>query len=280
MARRLRERAHAAGGTHDERLGEPCLAAPVGQRPEVLGEHRAQVCVDRGRGGALVLPELGRDLVGGDDVRVRQPPADLVRDEALVRRVPEGEEEADRHGLRVELRERVEIEWLDHALWADALVDADAALERDERLGVAVAQAVEVRARLATQVEHVLEPGRADERGARALALEQRVGGDRGPVREALQVHPGRADLGGGFHHRVLLRADGRDLGSAELAVRQQHGVRERASDVDPEDRHAARLAGATGRYAAWRRRYERAFVRLPHTAIEHQRREWLRAWS
>ena len=69
-------------------------------------------------------------------MRVRQPPPNLLGHEPLVGRVAEREEEADRHRLGVELRERVEVERLDDAVRADALVDADAALERDERLRV------------------------------------------------------------------------------------------------------------------------------------------------
>ena len=156
--------------------------------------------------------------------------------------VAEGEEEADRHRLGVELREGVEVELLDDSGWARTLVDADAALQGHERLRMAVAEPVQVRARLAAEVQDVLEPGGADERRARALPLEQRVGRDRRPVREAVEEDVAGAHLDGGLHDRVLLRPDGRDLRDPELAVVEQHGVREGASDVDPEDRHAALL--------------------------------------
>ena len=136
----------------------------------------------------------------------------------------------------------------------DALADAEAALQRDERLGVAVAEAVEMGARLPPQVQDVLEAGGGDEGRARALALEERVRGDRRPVREALERRPVAPTSAAAFDHRVLLRAGGRHLRRAELAVVEEHGVREGASDVDSEDRHAARLpwtADATQRGGA-----------------------------
>ena len=51
-------------------------------------------------------------------MRIREPPPQLLGDEALVGRVAKGEEEADRHRLGVELRERVEVELLDDAVRA------------------------------------------------------------------------------------------------------------------------------------------------------------------
>ena len=85
----------------------------------------------------------------------------LVRDRALVPRVPEREEEADGDRLRVELRQRLEVERLELAVPPDATSNADAALQRDERLGMLCAGPVEVRARLAPEVKQVLEARRA-----------------------------------------------------------------------------------------------------------------------
>ena len=242
MPGRLGQRADASGGAHDERLREPRLATARRQRAEVRREHGAEVRVDRRRGGPLVLPELGSDLVGGDDVGRRQAPPHLLRDESLVRRVAKGEQEADRHSLGVERGQRAEVERLDDSLRADALVDADAAVERDERRGMLLAQPVEVGPRLAAEVEDVLEAGRADEGGLRALPFQESVGRDRRPVREPLQREVARADGRGRLDDRVLLRADGRDLGGAQPAVGEEDGVRERPSYVDAEDRHDARL--------------------------------------
>ena len=63
-------RAHdAAGRAHDERFGQPRRAARFTQRPEVAAARRPEIRVGGDGRGALVLAELRRDLVRGDDVR-------------------------------------------------------------------------------------------------------------------------------------------------------------------------------------------------------------------
>ena len=81
--------------------GSPASAAAAAERAQVAGRDRREVRVGRGRRGALVLPELGRDLVRRDDVDAGMPPPQLRRDGLLVRRVAEREEEADGDRLRV-----------------------------------------------------------------------------------------------------------------------------------------------------------------------------------
>ena len=84
----------------------------------------------------------------------------------------------------------LEVERLDDAVRPDALTHAEAALERHQRLGMIGAEPVQMGAVLPAQVEEMLEPGSRDERGARALALEQSVGRHRRAVREALDAPP------------------------------------------------------------------------------------------
>ena len=79
-------------------------------------------------------------------MRVRSSSAQLVGDRTLVRRVAEGEEEADRDRLRVHLGEGLQRNRLHDALRADPLAHADATLERDERLRMVDVEAIEVRA--------------------------------------------------------------------------------------------------------------------------------------
>ena len=90
----------------DERItsgsGSPASAAARREAPQVPRGHRPEVRVGRGRRRALVLAELRRDLVRGDDVRIRQPPPQLLGDRALVLRMPVRVQQADGHGLRVE----------------------------------------------------------------------------------------------------------------------------------------------------------------------------------
>src|SRR5438874_13746136 len=124
------------------------------------------------------------------------PRAELGRNRALVRGVAEREEQADRHGIDVaHVRQAREVERCELAVGPDSAPDAVRALERDERLGVPVAQAVEMGASLPAQMEQMLEALVADEGGTCPAALEQRVRRDGGPVRKPLDAL--RADRSG-----------------------------------------------------------------------------------
>ncbi len=60
-------------------------------------------------------------------------------------------------------------------------------------------------------------------------------------MREA--VGSGRLDRRSRRKHRLLLPARRRNLGRPQLVlVREQDGIRERAADVDTEDRHVTKL--------------------------------------
>jgi hypothetical protein len=118
----------------------------------------------------------------------REPAPNLVGNRGLVRGVTEREEETDRNGFGVDLRQRGEIERFDDAVRPNSLADAEAAFDGNQRRRVVGAEPVKVRAVLTPQVEDVLEPGRRDEGGAGSFSLQKRVRGDRGPVRESLEV--------------------------------------------------------------------------------------------
>jgi hypothetical protein len=241
MGRSLGDRRNAARGAHDERLGKAGLGTARGEAVEVPGERRPEVRVDRRRRRALVLAELRGDLVGGDDPRVGQPAPQLGGELALVTLVAEREEQADGDCVSIDLGQGLEVEWAQHPLGPDALGNCDAALQRHERLGVVLAEPVEVRPRLAPQMEDVLEPLGRDERRARAFALEQRVRGDGRAVREALELSG--ADRLGGREHGLLLARRGRDLRRRHATLVDEHGVREGAADVDTENAHGANAA-------------------------------------
>jgi hypothetical protein len=233
---RVSDRGDAARGEHHERLRELSRCARLGETSQIATHERCQIRVDRRRRGPLVLAELGRDLVGSDDVRRRKSLPKVLDDMTLVGRVPKREEEAHRDRLGVELRHRLEVELLEDAVWPDALADGVAALEWNERLGVSGAEAVEVRPRLAPEVKYVLEAGRADEGRPRAFPLEQRVRGHGRPMGEpldALGAHgPRRLDDG------VRLPRRRRNLGRPYLPLGEKNGVGEGSAYVDAEHRH------------------------------------------
>ena len=174
----------------DERItrgaGRPLFSGPS-ERPQVAAGHRPEVGVDRGRRCSLVLAELGRDLVRRDDVRLRMTPSELGGYGSLVRRVAEGEEQAYGDRLGVEVGHGREVERRDQAVRPDPFLDADAVLERDERLGMVEVEPVEVRAVLSAQMQKVLEADRRHERRPRPFSLQQGVRRDRRAVAEALE---------------------------------------------------------------------------------------------
>ncbi len=216
MGSRFGDRRDAAGRAHDERLGKAGVRAARREAVEVPRERRPEVRVDRSRRSTLVLAELRCDLVRRDDPRPGQPAPQFGGDLALVARVAEREEQADGDRLGVDLGQGVKVEAAEHAIRPDALGNSDAALERDERLGVLLAEPVEVSARLAPQVQDVLEPFGRDEGGARALPLEQGVRGHCRPVREPIEL--GHAESAGRGEHGLFLAGGGRDLGRRRSA--------------------------------------------------------------
>ena len=72
----------------------------------------------------------------------------------------------------------------DFAVAGGALVDAEAEILRNQRLDAVEEEVVELGAGLASDFDGVFEASSGDERGARAFALEQRVGADCRAVEE------------------------------------------------------------------------------------------------
>jgi hypothetical protein len=93
---------------------------------------------------------------------------------------------------------------------------------------------------LVGDLEGIAEAVGRDQRRAGALALDQRVGGERRAVddqAEAGRVEPGPAqDLARAVQHRPLRRvARGQHLGGEGAAGQRQHEIGEGAADVDRE---------------------------------------------
>jgi hypothetical protein len=161
--------------------------------------------------------------------------------------------------IDLEIRQR-----RDHGpVGADALGDLIAVPARNEGGGRILEQVVKIGPGGAPQLQHVAEPARGDEGGARAAALEDGVGDDRGGVRQQgdlrrrdrMAVH---GDAQRRQHALGQVARRRRHLGDADLSRRlvDQRHVGERTADVDPNPpRHvalcpmpyAASLAGFCG---------------------------------
>ena len=150
------------------------------------------------------------------------------------------------------------VERLDHAVGADPLRGLDPGLVVDQRGRLGRAEAIELRAVLAGDVEQVGEPAGRDQRRAGAALLEQRVGADGHPVGEAsypVRARPGplqgRVDRLQHPHRLVLGRR--RRLRGVQRAPVEHHRVGERSADVDSQE-HAA---DASTRDRKYRRKVE-----------------------
>ena len=169
--------------------------------------------------------------------------AQRLADAALVLGVQEREQQAHRDRLDVGLAQRLDrladavvVERLDLAVRAHPLAHGEAQVARHERLRPALGEVVERRAVLARELDQVAEALRGDERGARAAALEQRVGGDRHPVREGR--HVGGVDGLEAAHHPLrLVVGRARHLGGHDSPAIQRHQVGEGSSNIytDPD---------------------------------------------
>ena len=134
---RLRQRRHAAGRAHHERLGQ-------GRPPRTRSRAAAGSPTPPAR-GTRPSPSSTRARTRGTRARPRATRPRARRgsrrrsSSATARscaRVAEREQQADGDRVRVDLRQRAELERRDHPVRPDPLADAEAALERHERLGM------------------------------------------------------------------------------------------------------------------------------------------------
>ncbi len=189
VRRGLLEGAHPAARLHHVWLGQAALGRRLPQAAQVAAGHRAQVGVGHRGRRPLVLPELGGDVDRRDDVDAGQHLPQAAGHLALVPGVGVGVKQA--HGDRLDAgapqppRRPLDgrrVEPAQHAVRPAPLVHLRRDLrERRRRRDV---EPVEVRPGLAGERQEVGEPGRGDQRGARAAPLQQRVRGDRRPVPE------------------------------------------------------------------------------------------------
>ena len=252
-ARRLHElQAHAAGAAVEVAL----------DLPDVAAQDRRQVGVDHRRVAARHELHERRNLVRRRDLGEADRPRDL-RDHPLVLREPVTVHQHDRDGADARLVSRAQVALdarfveraHDFAARAHALVGLDHALVKQARQLDAAHE--ELRPVLVGDGERVGEALRDHQRGAFALALEERVGRDRRP-------HLDRLDRLGGYrgagsksqqvadplHRRVAVALGilGQELVRRERAVRTtRDDVGEGAAAVDPELPHSGIRDQRTG---------------------------------
>ncbi len=242
-------RHHQQQGTRDAFLLQVGL-----ELAEIARHARQHVGVGDGGRGALVLADLRTDLAGERDRHARQL---LGQDRAgapLMRFGGEAVQEADGDGLDFaaaqlgrDVAHRLLVERQQHgAVGRHPLGYAEAQIARHQRIGPLHVDVVLLEAVLPGHLERVAEALGGEQRGAGALALDQRVGGERGAVHHQTDI--GRPALGLGqdgahaFQHGALGRVGrGQELdGVSPSIVRYsglQHNVGESAADIDGQAR-------------------------------------------
>jgi hypothetical protein len=252
--RRFLDGRHAAVGQDDEeRAGVVRLRQAPGEVRQVLGDRRADIGVDHRGRGALKFLDLGQNLARQGDEDARQLVLEHAPRFRLVGRVAVGVQVADGDGLdaihlqgRHRLVERVPVEWRqDRAVDLHSLPDAEPALAGHEGLRRREAEVVALVLQALAHLQHVAMALRGEEADAGTLALQERVGRDRGAVDDALR--PGKKVWEGEIQARGerLQAFDDADRlvgrGGGRLGDRRPAGavdgneVGEGAADVDPD---------------------------------------------
>ena len=124
------------------------------------------------------------------------------------------------------------------AVGADTLSEAKAAILGSKRGGTVDVPVIEAGASLAADSEGIFKSGRGDEGYARALALEESVGGDSGAVTDFDGARPGVfCDLLDGLENCALgIVRGGGQLEDVEASIDAIDAVSECAAGVDGDD--------------------------------------------
>ena len=250
-AARGRDVAHAAVRLHDEQgpldaEGAQALLEALEVAP---GEALHVDVGERGR-GAVVLADLGHHLAGQRAADLGRVRAQQLADRLLVRRIAVAVQQAHRDrldALRMQRSDQaqhlIRVEpHLDGAVGEHALVQLEAQTARRERGRPFHEQIVHVVAVLAPDLDRVAKAARGDQRGAGALAFDQRVGEQGGAVHHVRDRGGGKVGLVENLPDALLdglvrLLGRGQDLGDAQqrAGLVDHHEVGEGAADVRPD---------------------------------------------
>ena len=266
----------AVGQHHPQRRGVSGAGEAGVEVAEVVPDERLHVGVDHRGAGALVLLDLRQHLGGGGhrDLggELVQKPRRLLLVLGVDVRVQEGDRDRAHPlrpherdgGLDLLRRDRTK----DGAVAVGALVDGDPQMPRDQRSRWIGPELVGRDPDVAAKLEYVTKAAGREQRRARALALDDRVGDQGGGVRDAARAGDVRGvdgaewpqafengDRGVGRSRQTLLDVNG----AGALVVQDEIG--ERAPDVAAQPIRRPRLAhrslpGAArlSRRAGWRR--------------------------
>ena len=262
-------RGNAAARCHQQHRTAKAGAGKLAFQPGHVAAHQGlQIGVGAGGGETLVFAHLRRHFGRQRYREMGQPARDRVADAALVIRIGEAVQEADRNGLDVLAGERFDgaghariVErHLHRALGVDALADRQPKPARHQRRRQIDIDVVLLEAVFVPDLDDVAKALGGQKRCLGALALDQSVGGKRRAVDD--EVHVAGRDVRRGDH-----RAHDREYALFGRARRRQalRGVTpladfegdigEGAADIDAEPdcgrRSHARNAPATAIVAA-----------------------------
>ena len=234
---------------HLQRGSHPRLAEAPFQPGEVVVDDRFHIGIEGGHHSPLIFPEGRVDLMRKGQHQAGVAFGDQRLGPALMVRIDEGEHEADgdgldtvRHKLVRGAQKRGLVEWDDHVTRGGYALGNLLAIpprsKETRRLGLQH-DPVHLGAQLSTNLENVAKALRCDEADLGSLALKDRIGGHRRPVRETTnrigRKPPAFRHFGQRLQNRgARIAARRRHLHEAHGAVRlPAHDIREGAADVD-----------------------------------------------
>ena len=247
IAPRRVDRRDATRRHHQQQGGRDSVLLQVGfELAEIACHARQHIGVGDGGRGALVFADLGTDLARQRDGDARQFLGQDRADTALMGLVGEAVQEADRdrldllrlqfggdaaHGCLVERQQH-------GAVGCHALRHAEAQVARYQRLRPLHVDVVLLEAVLPRHLDGIAEALRRDQRRARTLALDQRIGGQRRAVDDESHVLRPALRLGQDGAHALQDGALGRvgrgqDLDGMGFCSDFENDVGERAADID-----------------------------------------------
>ena len=238
----------AARGHQQEGTVKAGAQELAGELHKIAPDQRLEIGVRAGGGEALVFAHLRRDVAGQRHCDLRQPARNRIADPALVIRIGEAVQQPDRHGLDLLGSERLDrtgdagfVERNQHlTLRIDPLADGQAQPAGNEGRRQIDVDVVLLEAVFVADLDHVAEPFGGEKRGSGALALDERIGGERRPMDDhadlaGLDAGLGRDRAQSGEHAVFRRVRRGQDLARKPPLADFQRYVSKRAADVDAE---------------------------------------------